>query len=337
MAKEAINAIALPLVTYTIGAKGHPMFLPLRSSLSLSFPLKLLSVNQQALLPVSSEVMDSLSIVAATGCYQFKINYSKTKDMGIGKLITSPKFRVGQHDWVIYYYPQGENKDYNGKYVSIYLKLEREFVDVTAEFYFELLDKNGNVSLTTSKLLHHKFTSKKINWGLCDFFERTKLEQTYIKDDCFILRLSITIDSAMSMSSTAFLQHLLVAADRYAVETLKVLCQRKLVESISLDTVLSTLELAEIHNCSKLKNECLRFLDNGNLVSLRLTEGNDTYINNKKKENTSNSVLPDSLGESEPESIYSLEITKRGEEEGKVEEKRLIGEEEKKEDNGISQ
>ena len=62
---------------------------------------------------------------------------------------------------------------------------------------------------------------------------------------------------------------------------------------------------------------------------------NDTYINNKKK-NTSNSVFPDSLGESEPESRYSLEITKRGKK-GKVEDKHLIGEEEKKEDNGISQ
>ncbi|KAF3336013.1 BTB/POZ and MATH domain-containing protein 2-like protein [Carex littledalei] len=114
--------------------------------------------------------MDSFSMVAATGCYQFKINHSKTKDMGIGQWITSPKFRVGQHDWVIYYYPQGDEKHNNGKYVSVYLELQREFVDVTAEFGFELLDKHGNVSPTTLKLLHHKFTSKKINSGLWDFF-----------------------------------------------------------------------------------------------------------------------------------------------------------------------
>ncbi|KAF3336014.1 BTB/POZ and MATH domain-containing protein 1-like isoform X1 [Carex littledalei] len=81
------------------------------------------------------------------------------------------------------------------------------------------------------------------------------------------------VDCEVPMSSTAFLQHLLVAADRYAAETLKVVCEGKLVESISLDIVLSSLELAEIHNCSELKNECLRFLDKGNLGSLRLTEG----------------------------------------------------------------
>ncbi|XP_078149905.1 BTB/POZ and MATH domain-containing protein 2-like [Carex rostrata] len=315
--------------------------------------------------------MESISVVAATGCYQFKINHSKTKDMGIGKWIYSPKFRVGEHDWVISYYPQGNRKDYNGKYVAIFLKLQRKSVDVTTEFGFELLDKHGNVSATTSKLAHHKFTTKENSWGFPGFFERTELEQTCIKDDCFILRVSITVDGASNiisptgfpyeclqkfrdenehtdvtfdvdgknfvahklilaahspvfkaelfgsmaesnmdciikinemlpsvfkamldfmynssfsvkknlvdcevpMSSTAFLQHLLVAADRYAVKKLKALCECKLVESISLETVLSTLELAEMHSCSVLKNKCLRFVDKGNLVSLLLTEG----------------------------------------------------------------
>ncbi|KAF3332089.1 BTB/POZ and MATH domain-containing protein 1-like isoform X1 [Carex littledalei] len=41
------------------------------------------------------------------------------------------------------------------------------------------------------------------------------------------------------MSATVFLQHLLVASDRYAMEKLKATCEYELVESISLDTALT--------------------------------------------------------------------------------------------------
>lgn len=67
--------------------------------------------------------MEPLSMVTATGCYQFKVDHSKTNNMDIGEGIISPKFRVGQHDWTIEYYPQGYEKKYNGEYVSIYLVL----------------------------------------------------------------------------------------------------------------------------------------------------------------------------------------------------------------------
>jgi BTB/POZ domain/MATH domain len=45
-------------------------------------------------------------------------------------------------------------------------------------------------------------------------------------------------DSKEPMSSISFLQHLLAAADRYAVKNLKDICEHKLVKSISLKTVL---------------------------------------------------------------------------------------------------
>lgn len=82
------------------------------------------------------------------------------------------------------------------------------------------------------------------------------------------------VDREGSMSSTAFLQHLLVATDRYAVDKLKALCEYELVESISLDTVLSILELAVKHNCTELKKHCLLFVvDKNNWVSLLFSEG----------------------------------------------------------------
>ncbi|PNT64414.1 BTB/POZ and MATH domain-containing protein 1 [Brachypodium distachyon] len=61
-------------------------------------------------------------------------------------------------------------------------------------------------------------------------------------------------------------QHLLVAADRYGIERLKKICEDELCvsrDSITIDNVVSMLELAEVHICPTLKARCLDFLVDG--------------------------------------------------------------------------
>ncbi|XP_078158201.1 BTB/POZ and MATH domain-containing protein 1-like [Carex rostrata] len=78
------------------------------------------------------------------------------------------------------------------------------------------------------------------------------------------------------MSSMKMAQHLFVAADRYAIEGLKALCEDKLCAHISLDTVTSTLALALQHNSRQLKNACLDFISQpGNLIDWILS---DEYV-----------------------------------------------------------
>ncbi|KAF8754890.1 hypothetical protein HU200_011363 [Digitaria exilis] len=55
-------------------------------------------------------------------------------------------------------------------------------------------------------------------------------------------------------------QHLLVAADRYDLERLKLICEDKLCEYIDTSTVAATLALAEQHGCHGLKKACFNFL-----------------------------------------------------------------------------
>jgi speckle-type POZ protein len=54
--------------------------------------------------------------------------------------------------------------------------------------------------------------------------------------------------------------HLLVAADRYAIERLKVICEIKLSKLIDVDTVDFTLDFAERHHCWQLKYYCVRYM-----------------------------------------------------------------------------
>ncbi|CAM0148159.1 unnamed protein product [Urochloa decumbens] len=55
-------------------------------------------------------------------------------------------------------------------------------------------------------------------------------------------------------------QHLLVAADRYALERLKSVCEHDLRMRVNKNTAVTTLVLAEQHGCPLLKEACLKIL-----------------------------------------------------------------------------
>lgn len=61
-------------------------------------------------------------------------------------------------------------------------------------------------------------------------------------------------------SVTIMVQHLLAAADRFGLDRLKLLCESKLSDKITIDTVCTTLSLAEQHRCAQLKSACLKFV-----------------------------------------------------------------------------
>jgi speckle-type POZ protein len=78
---------------------------------------------------------------------------------------------------------------------------------------------------------------------------------------------------------TEKLQDLLAAADRYALDRLKLLCASKLWDSVSVDTVAATLACAdcltaETYNCLELKTKCMAFFaEDKNFQKAVLTDG----------------------------------------------------------------
>lgn len=61
-------------------------------------------------------------------------------------------------------------------------------------------------------------------------------------------------------ATTLMAQHLLAAADRYALERLRLICEVSLCEDVAINTVATTLALAEQHHCFQLKAVCLKFI-----------------------------------------------------------------------------
>ncbi|OWM77920.1 BTB/POZ and MATH domain-containing protein 2-like [Punica granatum] len=77
-------------------------------------------------------------------------------------------------------------------------------------------------------------------------------------------------------ASTLMSQHLLAAADRYGLERLRILCEANLCQDVAINTVATTLALAEQHHCFQLKSVCLRFVAMPeNLRAVMQTEGFD--------------------------------------------------------------
>ncbi|CAL4941952.1 unnamed protein product [Urochloa decumbens] len=61
-------------------------------------------------------------------------------------------------------------------------------------------------------------------------------------------------------------QHLLVAADKYNLKRLKLICEDKLCKYIDVGTVATILALAEQHHCNGLKKACFDFISSPTIL-----------------------------------------------------------------------
>lgn len=84
---------------------------------------------------------------------------------------------------------------------------------------------------------------------------------------CFLYTDSLPdLESQYGDAKGEMIRHLLVAADRYAVDRLKLICQSMLCENLDVENVAATLALACQNNCDKLKDICLKYLTSSNVM-----------------------------------------------------------------------
>ncbi|KAF7063302.1 hypothetical protein CFC21_069829 [Triticum aestivum] len=77
-----------------------------------------------------------------------------------------------------------------------------------------------------------------------------------IEADVFKSLLHFIYTDSLPQVDVVTANHLLVAADRYDIERLKLICQDKLCNHIGTKMVATSLALAEQHNCHGLKEAC---------------------------------------------------------------------------------
>ena len=77
---------------------------------------------------------------------------------------------------------------------------------------------------------------------------------TFVEDDALIAS-----SSPVSSVSDTLAGKLLAAADKYGLERLQLMCESYLCKEISVNSVASTLALADRHHAMELKAACLKF------------------------------------------------------------------------------
>jgi speckle-type POZ protein len=70
----------------------------------------------------------------------------------------------------------------------------------------------------------------------------------------------IYTDSLPAMHDNKVIRHLLVAADRYAMGRMKLMCESILCKSLDAKSVVATLALADQHHCTKLREACIDYI-----------------------------------------------------------------------------
>ncbi|KAJ3700061.1 hypothetical protein LUZ61_003766 [Rhynchospora tenuis] len=76
-------------------------------------------------------------------------------------------------------------------------------------------------------------------------------------------------------------QEVLVAADEYKLRRLKLVCEGKLSKNLSMETVVSSLDLAQHHNCQHLKKVCFEFA--GRPENMKAFMRSDGYVELMKR------------------------------------------------------
>lgn len=296
---------------------------------------------------------------------EFKLDYTKTKDVPIGSVVSSDDIAASGHRWRVICYPRGCRKEDAGEHLSLYLQLvSTNSKNVTAIFDAFMMASDGTPSWCDARRHVHLYPAQCALHGWRRFVSRSYLDSLYVAADglvtvmcgvivddpppppsdmgaqlgrlldCgdgsdvsfvvggeafpahrvvlaarspvfkahllgamadtttpsitlhdiapetfrvmlrFVYTDALPVDEEIGDSKIETMRRLLAAADRYALDRLKVLCALKLGDNVSVDTVAATLACAETYNCLQLKKKCIAFLaDEKNLEAAMLTDG----------------------------------------------------------------
>lgn len=91
-----------------------------------------------------------------------------------------------------------------------------------------------------------------------------------------VLRFIYT-DTVQQLDKMA--HELLAAADKYALEKLRTVCEEFLGKSLAVETVTQTLHLADMHHAMKLRHEAIEFIAR-NITEMQTTDWKSLLVNN---------------------------------------------------------
>ena len=81
------------------------------------------------------------------------------------------------------------------------------------------------------------------------------------------------MDDLEAGDRSELIRHMLVAADRYAMDRLNLMCQSILCDDLNVENVVTILALADQHQCDMLKDACIEFMSSCSMGAVVGTKG----------------------------------------------------------------
>ncbi|TVU04980.1 hypothetical protein EJB05_48127, partial [Eragrostis curvula] len=139
-----------------------------------------------------------------SGFLEFKLDYSATKNLAIGAVVSSKDISAGGHIWRVNCYPRGTKEaDDHGAYLSVGLQLLSKSKNVKAIFDVFVMEKDGNPSSSHAQRCVHVYPPERfVSWGFAQFVKRSDLESLYVTKNgsvtimCGMLEYNVTLISA---------------------------------------------------------------------------------------------------------------------------------------------
>ncbi|CAM0902625.1 unnamed protein product [Alopecurus aequalis] len=131
-----------------------------------------------------------------TATHDFQVtNYRQLDGMGVDKYVSSSTFSVAGYDWNIRFYPDGSSSHVNGDgNASAFLHHVSPAKDVKAQFKLNMLEKQGEIQVTSFDEITRIFFPSTSCWGYPDFVQKSKLKSLLDSNNgYFTIRCVVTI------------------------------------------------------------------------------------------------------------------------------------------------
>ncbi|KAF7077968.1 hypothetical protein CFC21_082454 [Triticum aestivum] len=136
----------------------------------------------------------SSTVAVHAGEHLLKVN-GHSLLIGSNAFLTSETFRVGDHDWNIRYYPNGDRSIVDDQFTTVFLwlvNINTDEKEVTAQWCFSLKE---DPTLPAKGPYTDKFVpDESSSWGVSKFVNKADLAASgCLKDDCLVIKCTVRV------------------------------------------------------------------------------------------------------------------------------------------------
>ncbi|KAG2582682.1 hypothetical protein PVAP13_6KG190206 [Panicum virgatum] len=143
------------------------------------------------------------TVETVKGTHSFKItDYRLHKELSTDKCFCSAIFAVGSHNWRIRYYYEGQ--DPREDYVSVFIELSGDLVEVTASFELRMVNPVTGLSSPRNISSPVVFNGENPTRGFAIFVKKDDLEfsSKYVVDGCLVIECDVMVIKEIQVKET---------------------------------------------------------------------------------------------------------------------------------------